>query len=86
MDQTLYWPDKQQPIVGGYSATFSQTSRNVGKRWAIAATQRVVLREPYYPTGDEAFDIRSKAFREVLLAETPEAFEESHEAFASIAL
>jgi hypothetical protein len=86
MNQLLYWPDKQRPIVGGYSATFSETTRNWGKGWAIAATRRVVLKEPYHPTGDEAFDIRSRAFREVLLAKTPEAFQESHDAFSSVAL
>lgn len=77
-------PDK--PVVGGYSATFPASFRKAGRSTAIAATQRVLRREPYEPTGDQAFDIRAQAFRECLISGTAEAFEESHPAFLSVGL
>ena len=75
-----------RPIMGGHSATFSESMRNMGRNAAIRATQRVLSREEYEPTGDEAFDLRAHAFRNVLLNGQPEAFVESHEAFKSVGL
>ena len=72
--------------MGGYSATFNSFFRAAGKGTAIAATQRIIQREPYEPTGDVAFDLRANAFRNTLLLGTREAFEESHEAFMSVGL
>jgi hypothetical protein len=80
-----YYP-RDKPVVGGHSATFSAFSRSIGKSTAIAATKRVIEREPYEPTGDEAFDLRAQAFRDVLLAGTSKAFEESPKAFHAAGL
>ena len=84
MPGVLYSPNIKNPVVGGYSATFSAGLRNIGKGAAIAATKRVLHRGPYEPTGDIAFDIRAQAFRDALMAGTPEAFQESHEAFSCV--
>jgi len=86
MSRSYTYEPKDKPIVGGYSATFGETSRKIGKPTAIAATKRIILRELYEPTGDEAFDLRARAFRAALLSGTREAFEESHEGFMSVGL
>ena len=75
-----------RPIVGGYSATFRPFFREIGKSAAIAATNRILLRETYEPTGDVAFDLRASAFRDVFIKGTREAFKESHEGFMSVGL
>ena len=54
--------------------------------YAIDSTKRVLRSEKYEPTGDVAFDLRAKAFREVLMMGTKEAFQESHEGFQSVGL
>jgi hypothetical protein len=74
------------PFIGGHSSTFAQTMRDVGRNAAIRATQRVLSSEIYEPTGDQAFDLRAQAFRNVLLKGQKEAFAESHEAFKSVGL
>lgn len=81
----VYYPPNM-PIVGGHSATFSDFARSMGKSTAIAATKRIVQREPYEPTGDKAFDLRAQAFRDALLAGTSKAFEESNKAFNTVGL
>lgn len=86
MSRNYVYVPKNRPIVGGYSATFNSFFRSAGKGTAIAATKRILQREPYEPTGDVAFDLRANAFREALLVGTREAFEESHEGFLSVGL
>lgn len=85
MPNVLYEPP-DRPFVGGHSASFSKGMRDIGKGAAISATARILHREPYEPTGDEAFDLRASAFRDVLMAGTPQAFVESPEAFSSLGL
>jgi hypothetical protein len=86
MSRKYAYEPKDKPIVGGHSATFGETSRRLGQATAIAATRRIIQREPYEPTGDQAFDLRARAFRDALLLGTKEAFVESHEGFMSVGL
>jgi hypothetical protein len=60
--------------------------RELCRGYAIDSTQRVLRSEKYEPTGDVAFDLRAKAFREALIRGTKAAFQESHEAFQSVGL
>lgn len=80
------YDNPKYPTVGGYTATFSKSAREVGRGQAIAATRRVVAKIPYEPTGDEAFDIRAATFRKLLLEGRREAFAESPEGFATVGL
>ena len=80
------YDDRERPTVGGWSCAFPAMFRSIGRDFAIAATQRVLAREKYEPTGDVAFDLRAKAFRNALMRGTREAFAESHEAFQSVGL
>jgi hypothetical protein len=77
-------PDR--PVAGGVAATFSADLRAASRGTAIAATQRVLPTQPYEPTGDIAFDVRAKAFRDALAAGTQEAFDESPEGFKAVGL
>ena len=86
MSRTYVYDPPNRPVVGGYSATFDAKTRNWGRKHAIEATKRILHSEPYEPTGDIAFDIRAKAFRDTLLKGTSEAFEESYEGFMAIGL
>ena len=87
MDETTYrYYPETRPIIGGYVAEFDPNFRELGRSHAIAATGRVLRREKYEPTGDVAFDLRAKAFRNALLRGTREAFQESHEGFQSVGL
>jgi len=81
----LYDPP-DRPVVGGIAAKFNVNLRQSSRVAAIQATQRVLPTEPYEPTGDTAFDVRAKAFRDALVAGTPQAFEESHDAFKAVGL
>jgi hypothetical protein len=74
------------PVVGGIAATFSAHIRAMSRPTAIEATQRVLPTWPYEPTGDIAFDVRAKAFRDALEAGTRQAYEESPEAFKAVGL
>jgi hypothetical protein len=86
MSKYYVYKPQDRPIVGGHSATFGETSRRLGQSTAIAATKRIIYREPYEPTGDKAFDLRAQAFRNALLRGTQEAFQESHEGFMTVGL
>jgi len=76
------------PVVGGYSATFNKFQRNIGRGTAIEATKRILLEQDkqYEPTGDRAFDLRAEALRTAFRLGTPQAYEESHNAFLSLGL
>jgi hypothetical protein len=77
-------PDR--PVVGGISAKFDKSIRDMSRGTAVKATQRVLPTQPFEPTGDIAFDLRAKAIRDALEAGTRQAFEESHEAFKAVGL
>ena len=86
MSRYYAYDPPDNPVVGGIAATFSDSIRELSRRTAIAATQRVLPTWPYEPTGDVAFDIRATAFRDALQAGTNEAFEESPESFKAVGL
>jgi hypothetical protein len=86
MGKEILYEPARAPVVGGFSATFPKWSRDAGRPTAIAATKRVLAKDPYVPTGDEAFDLRAKAFRAALERGEPKAFEESHDAFTTVGL
>jgi len=86
MSRRYAYEPPEKPVVGGHSATFPEWARKAGRNTAIAATQRVLAKESYEPTGDEAFDIRARAFRDALIAGRQEMFEESYPAFLSVGL
>jgi len=74
------------PIVGGWSATFAGWQRSIGRSHAITATQRVLKKHPLVKTGDVAFDERAAAFRAALACGTSKAYDETPEGFAAIGL
>lgn len=86
MDYKPLYVPKDRPVVGGYSCEFDPAVRAVCRSFAIASARRVLTREKYEPTGDVAFDLRAKAFRNVLIRGTNKAFEESHDGFKSVGL
>jgi len=87
MPQRVYIYDPEdKPVVGGYAATVPEYARRTHRQQAIEASGRVTTSEYYQPTGDIAFDLRVSAFREILKAGRPEAFEESHDAFLAMGL
>ena len=84
---TMYIYDPEDaPVVGGHAATFGKALRDIGKGSAKATAKRILLREPYEPTGDQAFDIRASAYRDALISGEKQGFEESHEAFMAAGL
>jgi hypothetical protein len=86
MSRHYIYDPPDRPVVGGAAAKFGATLRQSSRKAAIAATKRVLHNEPYEPTGDAAFDVRAKAFRDALIVGTPQAFEESPEAFKAVGL
>ena len=86
MSRHYAYDPPDHPVVGGIAATFSAHIRSLSRGTAIEATQRVLPTWPYEPTGDIAFDVRAKAFRDALAAGTQQAYEESPEAFKAVGL
>ena len=86
MSRHYIYDPPDSPVVGGAAAKFDANLRQSSRNSAIRATQRVLPTEPYEPTGDIAFDVRAKAFRDALMAGAPQAFEESPEAFKAVGL
>lgn len=86
MSQEYLYQPSDAPVVGGYAARFTQLDRALARGPAKAATARILTREPYEPTGDQAFDIRAAAFRDVLIAGEDIAFEETNEGFTLVGL
>ena len=82
----IAYEPSDNPIVGGWSATFAGWQRSIGRNHAIVATQRVLKKHPLVKTGDVAFDERAAAFRAALASGTSKAYEESPEGFAAIGL
>jgi hypothetical protein len=80
------YDNPESPSIGGHSTHFSAWQRNMGRSTAIAATRRVLSREPHEATGDNAFDLRTSAFRSLLESGLVECFEENPRAFKLVGL
>jgi hypothetical protein len=86
MSQNYQYFPADEPIVAGHAARFQQYERDFGRSTSIATTRRMLTREPYEPTGDQAFDVRVNAVRDALLTGTKEAYKETHDGFNSVGL
>jgi len=86
MSRHYIYDPPDSPVVGGIAATINPGLRKATRQSAIEAAKRVLPTQPFDATGDVAFDIRAKTFRDALAAGTPQAFEESPEAFKAVGL
>jgi hypothetical protein len=86
MARVYQYDPPNAPIIGGHTCAFNKVERTFGRGTSMATTQRMLLSEPYKPTGDEAFDTRAEAFRTVLINKIPQAYEESSDGFRSVGL